>query len=250
MCHVKRRMRLGSMAARLSRRHFFPDASNRPLLHFSSKVESNGRCTSKVEEKSFSVGCASLERAEGHRPPAAGWARGTCGTCGAMGIIEEYSAIAEGMRNGSLPPAGEDHSPPLWISKRFANSQLSTSGPGLAPGFGEQFDASLRSSVSYSFGNCSRKDATKVYVSRELSKGEDISPGPLAYKIPTNMGPDGSAKTVVNRSPMVLFGTDIKNSAELRELKASGVYEGTSVAGDLKAIRDRVHDRVYSGPRV
>ena len=167
-----------------------------------------------------------------------------------MGIIEEYSAIAEGMRNGSLPPAGEDHSPPLWISKRFANSQLSTSGPGLAPGFGEQFDASLRSSVSYSFGNCSRKDATKVYVSRELSKGEDISPGPLAYKIPTNMGPDGSAKTVVIRAPMCQFGTDLKNSAELRELKASGVYEGTSVAGDLKAIRDRVHDRVYSGPRV
>ena len=162
-----------------------------------------------------------------------------------MGIQDEYAAIAEGMRNGTLPPASEDIQPPLWITKRFANSALSTATPGdLAPGFGEQFDATIRSSVAYSFGNCSRKDAAKVYVSQELSKGEDISPGPLAYKIPTNMGPDGSAKTVVERSAMCQFGTDFKNSAELRELKASGVYEGTSVAGDLKQIRDRVHNRM------
>lgn len=161
-----------------------------------------------------------------------------------MGIQEEYAAIAEGMRNGTLPPAGEDTKPHLWVSDRFTNSMMSTSGPGLAPGFGEQFDASIRSSIAYSFGNCSRKDAAKVYVSQELSKGEDISPGPLAYKIPTNMGPEGAAKTVVQRSPMVLFGTDIKNSADLRELKATGVCEGTSVAGELKKIRDRAHNRV------
>ena len=161
-----------------------------------------------------------------------------------MGIQDEYAAIAEGMRNGTLPPASEDPKPELWIKDRFSNSSFSTAGPGLSPGFGEQFNASIRSSTFYSFGNCSRKDASKVYVSRELSKGEDISPGPLAYKIPTNMGPDGSAKTVVMRMPMCQFGTDYKNSADLRELKASGVFEGTTVAGDLKKIRDRVHNRV------
>ena len=58
------------------------------------------------------------------------------------------------------------------------------------------------------------------------------------------MGPEGAAKTVVERSPLCLFGSDPKHSADLRELKACGVYEGTSVAGELKTIRDRVHHRV------
>jgi hypothetical protein len=160
-----------------------------------------------------------------------------------MGIQDEYAAIAMGMRLGTLPPAGNDQPPPNWISERFANSYLSTSGPGLAPGFGEQFNSTIRSSTSYSFGNCSRKDATKVFVSRELSKGESITPGPLAYTIPTNLGPNGAAKTVSSRAPLCYFGTDLKSSADLRELKACGVFEGTTVAGDLKAIRDRVHNR-------
>jgi hypothetical protein len=82
-----------------------------------------------------------------------------------------------------------------------------------------------------------------VYVSRDLSKGEDISPGPLAYKLPTNMGPDGAAKTVVVRAPTISFGSDVKNSADLRELKAGGVFEGTTVASELKSIRDKVHNR-------
>ena len=163
----------------------------------------------------------------------------------AMGIQEEYAAIAEGMRNGTLPPAGEDPRPELWIASRYRNSFLSTSSPGqLSPGFGEQFHANIRSSTAYSFGNCARSDAAKGYVSQELSKGEDISPGPLAYKIPTNMGPDGAAKTVSIKAPMVLFGSDPKETTDLRELKACGVFEGTTVAGDLKKIRDRVHNRV------
>jgi len=157
---------------------------------------------------------------------------------------EEYAAIAEGMRNGTLPPAGEDVPAPDWIGSRFANSHLSTAGPGLAPGFGEQYDTKIRSSVAYSFGNCSRKDATKVYVSRELSKGESISLGPFAYKIGTSIGPNGTAKSVFARAPMAQFGLDQKDSATLRELKASGVFEGTTVATDLKSIRDRVHKRV------
>lgn len=160
-----------------------------------------------------------------------------------MGIQEEYAAIAVGMRNGTLPPAGEDKPLETWITKRFTNSYLSTSGPGLAPGFGEQYDAKIRSSTAYSFGNCSRKDATKVFVSKELARKEDISPGPLGYKLPTSIGPNGAAKTVATRSPTFLFGTDTVDSANLRELKASGIYEGTSVAVDLKTLRDRVHSR-------
>ena len=161
-----------------------------------------------------------------------------------MGIQAEYAAISEGMRNGTLTPAGDDKPPASWISDRFRNSYLSTSGPGLAPGFGEQFHSDIKSSIAFSFGNCSRNDATKVYVSRELTLGESISPGPLAYKIPTNIGPDGAAKSVAMRAPMVQFGTDLKNSAELRELKACGIHEGTTVAADLRTIRDKVHKRI------
>lgn len=161
-----------------------------------------------------------------------------------MGIQDEYAAIAEGMRNGTLTPAGDDLPLANPVKDRFANSYLSTAGPGLAPGFGEQFHSRIKSSTAYSFGNCSRKDATKVYVSKELSLGESISPGPLAYKLPTNMGPDGAAKTVSTRAPMCQFGGDFKNSAELREYKACGIHEGTTVAGELRTIRDRVHKRV------
>lgn len=157
--------------------------------------------------------------------------------------MEEYAAIAEGMRNGTLPPAGEDVKPEVWMDKRYSNDPKSTAGPHLAPGFGEQYNARMRSSIFYSFGDCSRKDSNKVYISKEINQGEDISPGPLAYKLPTNMGPDGAAKTVVTRSPMCQFGTDLKNSADLRELKASGVFEGTSVATELGALRNRVHNR-------
>ena len=56
--------------------------------------------------------------------------------------------------------------------------------------------------------------------------------------------PDGAAKTVVERAPMCQFGTDLKNSADLREYKACGIHEGTVVAGELRSIRDRVHKRV------
>ena len=161
-----------------------------------------------------------------------------------MGIQEEYAAIATGMRQGTLPPAPEDTAPPPWISTRFSSSYLSTSGPGLAPGFGEQYVSGIRSSTAYSFGNCSRKDATKVFISQELAANPAISPGPLAYTLPTNVGPNGAAKTVSTKYPSAFFATDSRGSADLRELKACGVFEGTTVAGDLKRIRDRVHNAV------
>ena len=113
-----------------------------------------------------------------------------------------------------------------------------------APGFAEQFDSSIRSSTAYSFGNCSRRDAGKIYVSKELTPGESIGPGPLAYKIPTNMGPDGAAKTVSTRASMCMFGSDVKDSADLRDYKSCGIFEGTAVAKELRIIRDRVHKRI------
>ena len=159
-------------------------------------------------------------------------------------IQQEYAAIAEGIRNGTLPAAGADHNPPLWIEERFSSSGLYTGcREALQPGFGEQFNASIKSSTAYSFGNCSRKDAAKVFVSKELQATPDLGPGPLGYKIPTNMGPDGAAKTVSSKAPLYGFGTDPTYSAELREFKACGVYEGTTVARDLKGLRDRVHNR-------
>ena len=157
-------------------------------------------------------------------------------------IASEYSIIAEGMRLGTLKPAPPDLPPPTWVDKRFANSFMSTAGPGLAPGFGEQFDAALDSSIAYSFGNCSRNDAKKVYVSKEISKGEDLGPGPLGYNIGSSIGPKGTATSVTTRSPLFSFGNDPldalhRQTGELRELKSSGV----DVSTELAAIRARVH---------
>ena len=164
-------------------------------------------------------------------------------------LIDEYAIIAEGMRKGTLKPLA--HEPPMdtWVNKRFSSSFRAGNGSertgilGVSPGFGEQFNASIKSSTAYSFGNCSRKDAAKVFVSKELQATPDLGPGPLGYKIPTNMGPDGAAKTVSSKAPLYGFGTDPTYSAELREFKACGVYEGTTVARDLKGLRDRVHNR-------
>jgi len=160
---------------------------------------------------------------------------------------DEYATLAQGMRLGTLKVAADEPPMVTWMSQRFTHSHMSTHGPGLAPGFGEQVDSVLRSSVAYSFGHCSRKDATKVYVSKEISKGENIGPGPLAYKIPTSIGPKGTATTVSGRAPLYGFGTDPidslhRTSTELRELKASGL----DVSKELTDIRTRVH-RVSGG---
>lgn len=191
---------------------------------------------------------------------------------------DEYATLAQGMRLGTLKVAAEEPPMVTWISQRFTHSHMSTHGPGLAPGFGEQVDSAIRSSVAYSFGHCSRKDATKVYVSKEISKGENIGPGPvgatprlaaiprmlrrltcaagmrlaaqLAYKIPTSIGPKGTATTVSGRAPLYGFGTDPidalhRTSTELRELKASGL----DVSKELTDIRTRVHRVAGGGTR-
>ena len=165
----------------------------------------------------------------------------------------EYAAIAEGMRKGTLPPAGPDTPASDWINHRFANSHLSTSGRSrppvdlkcLAPGFGEQFDSALHSSISYSFGHCSRKQAAEhVYISEELCQHvETLGRGPPSYKIPSNMGPDGACKTVSTRAPTFRFGSDVKHSVDLREYKSAGICDGTHVATGLRQIRDTVHKR-------
>ena len=111
-----------------------------------------------------------------------------------MNTATEYAAIAEGMRLGTLKPAQPDIPPPAWISERFANSYMSTAGPGLAPGFGEQFDSKLGSSIAFSFGNCSRKDAKNVYISKEISKGEDLGPGPVSSTLARTSHPGSKTK--------------------------------------------------------
>ena len=124
------------------------------------------------------------------------------------------------------------------VKERFANSYLSTAGPGLALEFGEQFHSSIKSSTAYSFGNCSRKDAARS-TSKELSSA---SPSPAHS--PTrydNMG-GRSGQTVVERAPMCQFGTD-KNGADLREYKATGITRNRR-RRQLRSIRDRVHKRV------
>ena len=163
-----------------------------------------------------------------------------------MGVFEEYAIIANGMKNGTLKPAAPE--PPLvtWVETRFSSSFKAGNGTericGIAPGFGEQFDAALRSSIAYSFGNCSRNDAKMVYISKEISQTKDVTPSPQAYAIPSAMGPRGSARTVSTRSPTFVFGSDPTDSlhrqtGELRELKSSGV----DVSKELTAVRARIH---------
>lgn len=165
-----------------------------------------------------------------------------------MGLQDEYAVIAEAMRLGTLKPAAPAPIPDTWVDTRFSSSYKAGNGTericGLAPGLGEQFDAALRSSIAYSFGNCSRNDAKMVYISKEISQTKDVTPAPLAYNIPTAIGPRGTAKTVSSRSPTFVFGTDPldplhRQTGELRELKASGV----DVSKELTQVRNRVHMR-------
>lgn len=98
-------------------------------------------------------------------------------------LQEEYVAIAEGMRNGTLKPLVPQSRPELWIDKRFTNSYKGGNGcarTGLAIGFGEQFDAAIKSSIAHSFGSCSRNDAKLVYISREISSSKDVTPAPVS----------------------------------------------------------------------
>jgi len=162
-----------------------------------------------------------------------------------MGLQEEYAVIAEGMRHGTLKPT--EHEAPLdtWVNTRFTNSYKSGNGSerlGLAPGMGEQFDSALRSSIAYSFGNCSRNDSKLVFLSKEIMTSKDVTPAPLAYNIATAIGPKGIARTIVGRSPTFVFGTDPtdhlhRQTGELRELKSQGI----DVSKDLALVRSRIH---------
>mmetsp|Transcript_27427 Transcript_27427/g.69785 ORF Transcript_27427/g.69785 Transcript_27427/m.69785 type:complete len:169 (-) Transcript_27427:413-919(-) len=162
-----------------------------------------------------------------------------------MGLQEEYAVIAEGMRNGTLKPAAQQAPLDTWVNRRFSSSYKAGNGCerlGLAPGFGEQYDAAIRSSVAYSFGNCSRNDSKNVYISKEISQTKDVTPAPLAYTIPTSIGPRGTARTVSTRAPTFVFGSDPldelhRQTGELRELKSSGV----DMTKELASLRARIH---------
>ncbi len=148
----------------------------------------------------------------------------------AMGLQDEYAAIAQGMELGTLRPAPVEPPPTTWISSRFSN--------GPSKGFGEIYDSKIMSSVAFSMGKCSRGDAKRVFVSRELAKYtiSDISPGPQAYKGPCSLGPKGLQHhlSTQGRSPNTVFGTDLRNSADLREYKSCGI----DVDRELAALRE------------
>ena len=128
-----------------------------------------------------------------------------------MGLQDEYAAIAEGMRLGTLKPARHPEPPKTWMDKRYTHSHMSTHGPGLAPGFGEQVDSALKSSVAYSFGNFSRKDGHMIFISKELSKGESISPGPVR----SSAGPAGTWLLSLQSSRFPNFNLALCSSCSL-----------------------------------
>ena len=81
---------------------------------------------------------------------------------GATSLRQDYLQIAEGVKNGSLRPLEPAAQPVLWnqTNQRFSNHPLNMCS---SMSFGEPFDARMRTSASYSFGNCSRNDAKLVY---------------------------------------------------------------------------------------
>ena len=132
-------------------------------------------------------------------------------------MFQEYEQILAGVRNGTLAPQPTPPPPvPKMVqAKRFSHSH----GAG---SFCEQFNSKKWSPIGYSFGNFHRSDASLVFISKELSKGEaGISPGPAQYTIKTTIGPAASRDSRNRREPM----TDRRGGAEVgaRALHAEGV---------------------------
>ena len=137
-------------------------------------------------------------------------------------MFQEYEQILAGVRNGTLAPQPTPPPPvPKMVqAKRFSHSH----GAG---SFCEQFNSKKWSPIGYSFGNFHRSDASLVFISKELSKGEaGISPGPAQYTIKTTIGPAASTDARNRREPMTVFGTDERDSAERREQKAKSLVGG------------------------
>jgi len=138
-----------------------------------------------------------------------------------LGIQDEYALIAQGMRNGTLKEPPAEKPPELWISKRFSSSKGESYN-----GFCEQFDSRAESSKSYSFGLCTLADSLRVSVPKDMSNGmTDDSPGPQMYNIKGTFGKSSAqfSESTARRGPNTQFGTDLRHSADVRELKSRGV---------------------------
>lgn len=137
------------------------------------------------------------------------------------GLVDEYAAIAEGMRNGTLRPRPPQPPMQLWTSQRF--SATAPPDAGAENSFCEQFNSMKRSGASYSFGNCTLKDSLKVSVGRDMATAVSISPGPLTYTLKGTFGPHSAAlvESDAPRPPVANFGTDLRASADIRELKVA-----------------------------
>ena len=137
-------------------------------------------------------------------------------------MFQEYEQILAGVRNGTLAPQPTPPPPvPKMVqAKRFSHSH----GAG---SFCEQFNSKKWSPIGYSFGNFHRSDASLVFISKELSKGEaGISPGPAQYTIKGTIGKGTSKDARTRHASSAIFGTDARDSAEKRELKAKALFGG------------------------
>ena len=73
-------------------------------------------------------------------------------------LQDEYAAICEGMRLGTLRPKPPERKLKTWITKRYSNTNS-----------GESFDARIPSSRVYSLGKTGRLGREKVWVSNEVA---------------------------------------------------------------------------------
>ena len=170
---------------------------------------------------------------------------------GATNLRMDYIQIAEGVKNGTLKPLPPPETPETWCAARWqrphgrgplsapprrdarrnVTNHRFSSNPLTSASFGEPFNARQAKQPSYGFGTCSRNDAKLVFI-KEVANGQaGVSPGPAAYGAKGFFGPvrNHPIPTVLSthvKCPMPFMGTDPRDSAEQREMKAQSLQGG------------------------
>ena len=129
-------------------------------------------------------------------------------------LVQEYLELAAAYDAGTLkepPQRGERHMPePV--------EHMSSFGP--------QRDSRFSAEPNYSFSKCLRETQEKVFISKECSKSQpgNNSQG-CVYNIKGTFGKTGAWKSESNiaRARCTVFGTDLRDSQDMRELKARSI---------------------------
>ncbi|KAL1493494.1 hypothetical protein AB1Y20_017199 [Prymnesium parvum] len=137
-----------------------------------------------------------------------------------MGLREEYATIKQARRDGTLKPAPPPPPPKLWVASRFARDKDAPYSS-----LGERYNSREPSTIAYSFGHCTLEASLKASIPKHTSNGMTVvSPGPQAYTLKGTFGPRSAQfhESKARRGPSPGFGTDLRQSDLLRDLKSRG----------------------------